>query len=186
MAYIQPTTEYAVEDDALTAVFQEAIAGITGLHPDLVRPLWQPQAPTQPEASIDWCGIGINSYTPVDYPQYYQQDITTALQARLERIDVRTMFFGPNSSSNAERWRDGLYIQANYDMLAAQGIKLRSADEILHVPELINSQYISRSDVPCSFMRMVNRSYSGSDSIGQVSIVFSNGEGLGCTITASA
>ena len=184
MAYVQPTTEYAAEDDALIAVFQEAVAGITGLHPDLVRPLWQPQAPTQPEASVDWCGIGIVAYTPVDYPQYYQQDITNALQARLERIDVRTMFFGPNSSENASKLRDGLYLSANYDMLAAQGIKLRSADEIRHVPELINSQYISRSDVPLSFMRMVNRTYNN-DSIGQVSITFITDEGLGCTITAS-
>jgi len=99
----------AAEDDALSAVFQEAIApGITGLHPDLVRPLWQPQAPTQPEASVDWCGVGITTYTPVDYPQYHQLDINDGLQSRLERIDVHTMFFGPDSTGNASRFRDGL------------------------------------------------------------------------------
>jgi hypothetical protein len=184
LAYIQPTLEYAAEDDAVSAIFQEAVAGITGLHPDLVRPLWQPQAPTQPEASIDWCGIGITAYTPVDYPQFHQQGLTSGMQSRLERVDVITMFFGPDSTGNASRWRDGLYLSENYDMLAAQGIKLRSADEIRHVPELINSQYIGRSDVSSSFMRMVNRTFSD-NSIGQVSTTFITDEGLGCTITAS-
>jgi hypothetical protein len=183
MDYIQPITDVA-EDDDLSAIFQAAIVGITGLHPDLVRPLWQPQPPTQPEAEIDWCGIGVTVLTGVDYPEYHQIDETTGMQSRYERIDVRAMFYGPNSTRYAARFRDGLYIWDNYTVLALQGIKLRSADDITHVPELMNAQYIGRSDVPCSFMRMINRIYDV-PTIGQASVSFITDDGLGCTTTIS-
>jgi hypothetical protein len=82
------------------------------------------------------------------------------------------------------QWTQDEDTSGNYTTLAAQGIKLRSVDEIVHLGELINSQYISRSDVPLSFVRFVEPVYPV-PAIGQVSVSFITDTGLHCTITAS-
>src|SRR5690348_11528259 len=94
-------------DDALAGILQEMIAGVTGLDPTLVRPRWQPQPPTQPQASTLWCAFGITGYTPFDYPQWSQDD-TSGTQHRYERIDAMATFYGPQSSWYAGILRDGL------------------------------------------------------------------------------
>jgi hypothetical protein len=55
-------------DDALDALFQVAVSGITGISGALVRPRWQPTPPKHPEPSVDWCAIGITDITPDDGP----------------------------------------------------------------------------------------------------------------------
>ena len=171
-------------DDALVVVLHDMVVGVTGLPASLVRPRWQPQPPTQPSVSTAWCAIGITRYEPYDYPQWTQDDDDSGTQHRYERLDALATFYGPQSSFYAARLRDGLYVWQNYTTLAAQGIKLRSVDEIVHLGELINSQYISRSDVPLSFVRFVEPVYPV-PAIGQVSVSFITDTGLHCTITAS-
>lgn len=152
ITYVQPVPQ-SLDDDALTDVLQALVVGLTGLDASLVRPRWQPQPPTQPDPMTNWCAIGITTYTGTDYPEVTYENETGTVH-RLERLDVLASFYGPGANTKAKQLREGVYIWQNYALLARSGIKLRGADEITHMPELVNTQYVPRSDVPISFMRM--------------------------------
>lgn len=156
------STSLSPEDDDLVDLFQGLVVGLTGLDPTLVRPRWQPQPPTQPAVTTNWCAIGVTKFEAIDYPQMVLDpatNYTTVDMGRLERIDLIASFYGPNATSTAGSFRDGLYVAQNLYVLSQQGIKMRSADDMVYVPELINSQWIPRSDLHCSFMRMLGRVY---------------------------
>lgn len=78
--------------------------------------------------------------------------------------------------------RDGIYLQQNYLTLSAQGIKLRKVDDIVHLGEEINSQFIQRSDLSMSFMRMVERQYAIPTPL-VIPVEFQTDDGLSCTET---
>lgn len=160
LSYISPLDE-PLDDEDLGDVFQELVVGLTGLDPCLVRPRWQPQPPTQPPVEVNWCAVGVIQITPTDYPQITQnEDYETSRVHRLEMISILASFYGPRAGSYAAVLRDGLYIDRNLATLAQKsGIKLRSADEVTHAPELINSQYVGRADLPLTFMRFAERDY---------------------------
>lgn len=163
-----------VADDALANAFQEMIVGVTGLDATLVRPSWQPQPPTQPSVMTDWCGVAVHLIESFDYPQMIFNKLY-----RNERIDLIISFYGPNSLALASALRDGIYVPQNYYGLSSQGIKLRSADNIVYFPELINSQYIPRADLPMNFYRMVQRTYPIECLVGaEVQITADNGDSV--------
>jgi hypothetical protein len=159
--YITEVSSDSLGDDELGDLFQQLIVGLTGLDPTMVRPRWQPQPPTQPPVSTNWCAVGVINYDSTDYPEIIHNPAGDGVSDfyRQERIDVLASFYGPNSNNIAGAFRDGLYVGQNHDTLSASGVKLRAADAITNVPELVNSQYIPRSDIPCSFMRLVHRTY---------------------------
>jgi hypothetical protein len=159
--YLLQSSSNAATDDTLTNIFQEMIVGITGLDPTLVRPAWQPQPPTQPPVTTDWCAVAVSSYFPTDYPNFIHNssgDGNSNLY-RVERINTLVSFYGPNCTGYTGILRDGIYVNQNYLMLSTQGIKLRSVEEATYFPELINSQYVPRSDLPMNFTRMIQRTY---------------------------
>ncbi len=180
--YITPTTDATLGDAALTAVFQNMVVGITGIDPTLVRPRWQPQPPTQPPPATDWCALGITHYTTFDYPQWTQDTDLNGTQHRLERIDLLSTFYGPNASALAALLRDGIYVSWNFGALEQQGVKLRSVDDIVHLGEEINSQFIQRSDLSLSFMRMIERVWPIPTPL-VIPVEFQTDDGLSCTET---
>jgi hypothetical protein len=168
-------------EDQLTDILQTMVVALTGLDTTLVRPRWQPQPPTQPPPTTDWCAIGIMTYRSTDYPGFIQT-VSGGSAYRLEELEVLATFYGPNSDTHAANLRDGVYIDQNYRTLAAQGVKLREAGDILRMPEVINSQFISRSDLPLSFMRMISRDYPV-ETIASAQVSFVTDSGLSCTET---
>lgn len=65
-----------VEDDKLTDILQELVAGITGLAGTLVRPRWQPRPDPLPAYNVNWVGMGISDRQSDAFPsvqhEYYQ------------------------------------------------------------------------------------------------------------------
>lgn len=180
--FLLGTPLFPQTEDQLTNLLQGMTVGITGLDPTLVRPRWQPQPPTQPSADTDWCAIGILTYINYDFPEWTQDTNLSGTLHRLEELEVVASFYGPNSSINASVLRDGMYVQQNYQTMAAQGIKLCHIGDITHVPELINRQYISRSDVQLNFMRMVERGYPV-ETLVAAEVTFVTDNGLSCIET---
>jgi hypothetical protein len=175
--YLVPSN-LSVPGSDLTDTLQTAVVGITGFDPTLVRPRWQSQPPTQPSVTTDWCAIGVESYDLTDYPQVvHASDDSGDDLYRLERINLLTSFYGPNCSHFAGVLRDGFYINQNFMTLAATGIKFRSAENIIYISELINSQYVPRVDLFLNFMRMVKRTYPVESLLGaEVQVFASNGD----------
>lgn len=151
-----------MEDDALDAAFQKAIAGITGLPGNMVRPRWQPTPPKQPEPSVNWCAFGVQSQKADDGP--YIEHIPAGdgkdAYTRHEQIDVLATFYGPASQANAALLRDGLGISQNIEQLKLDGIAFVEAGPIRPLPELVNQQWIKRRDIALVFRRKTARDYA--------------------------
>ena len=152
---LNPVASPTEWDDAITA----AIVGITGLPSNLVRPRWQPYAPNQPEATADWCAVGITSRTPTDYPSQWLTD-EGMIQTRWYEIEALASFYGPNYPAFAEMFRDGLYVQQNLEALAQSGLRLKNVGTSTSVPEQINSQWIPRVDLPITLSGVIDRTYN--------------------------
>lgn len=177
--YLVETSTDALNDDDLANLFQTMVVGLTGLTQTLVRPRWQPQPGTQPPVTTNWCAVGIISYDRTDYPQIIHNsdgDGSDTLY-RLEQMNLLATFYGPNCVSLASILRDGLYVNQNNQILSLSGVKFRSADQIMYVPELVNTQFIPRADLPISFVRMVQRTYPVKNLLGvEVDCVTDNGD----------
>ena len=126
---------------------------------------------------------GITHHTTFDYPQWTAITLDlSGTQHRLERIDLLSTFYGPNASALAALLRDGIYVSWNFGALEQQGVKLRSVDDIVHLGEEINSQFIQRSDLSLSFMRMIERVWPIPTPL-VIPVEFQTDDGLSCTET---
>ena len=161
--YLSPAVASPPQEDAsLDAIIQQAVAGITGLSGSLVRPRWQPTTPKVPEASVDWCALGITAQEADAGPYLLHQPAGdgTDSYVRHEDITVSCTFYGPDSQQNAAALRDGLAIPQNVEALKAQGISFVACGPIRAVPELFNQQWVKRQDIEDQLRRKVTRTSS--------------------------
>ena len=151
-----------LEDDALTAIFQQMIVGITGLPGNMVRPRWQPNPPKQPEPTVNWCAMGIAVQTLDDGPAIVHNGAGNGSDTyiRHEQIDVLASFYGPSAMQNAQQLSDGLAIPQNLEQLKAQDMNSVDTGQIRAAPDLINEQWIRRYDLELTFRRKITRSYA--------------------------
>lgn len=160
--YLSPAGSPApLEDADLDALFQQLVAGITGLPGSMVRPRWQPIVPKQPEPSINWCAIGVTDCEAEDYPVLAHDGTGDGADdfVQHEALTVLASFYGPNAGANAKTLRNGLYVAQNRDTLVAQGMALTGVGNAVTAPDMINQQWIRRIDVSIAFRRKVARTY---------------------------
>lgn len=160
--YLLPADAPAPEEDAdLDALFQGAVRDITGLPGDLVRPRWQPTPPKQPEASVNWCAIGVTMSDPDAGPAitHLKDDDGADQVVRHEELELLTSFYGPNAMGNAAKLRDGISLPQNMEALQTSAIGLVEVGRIRTAPELVNQQWIRRCDLVLYFRRKVTRVY---------------------------
>lgn len=151
-----------LEDADLDRQFQMAVVGITGIPGPLVRPRWQPIPPKTPEASVDWCAIGITQQMADagGYIKHVGADQGHDDYIRHEDIEVLCTFYGPHAQRHAAMLRDGFAIPQNIEALNHVGIGFVDADSIRAVPELFNQQWVKRYDLQLRFRRKVQRTYA--------------------------
>lgn len=161
--YLPPDgTLLPAEDDDLDAIFQKAIAGITGLPGSMVRPRWQPVPPKQPEPSVNWCALGVTVQTPDagPYIEHIADGDGKDRSNRHEDIEVLASFYGPAAQEYASRLRDGFGIPQNNEEINAAGVFFVDSGPIRPAPELVNQQWIRRRDIALTFRRKVSREYA--------------------------
>jgi hypothetical protein len=151
-----------LEDDALTAIFQQMIVGIAGLPGNMVRPRWQPNPPKQPEPTTNWCALGIAVQAPDDGPAIVHNGAGNGSDTyiRHEQIDVLASFYGPGAMQYAQLLSDGLAIPQNLEQLKAQDMNSVDTGPIRAAPDLINEQWVRRYDLELTFRRKITRSYA--------------------------
>ncbi|MFL9943733.1 phage neck terminator protein [Paraburkholderia graminis] len=151
-----------LEDDALTAIFQQMIVGITALPGNMVRPRWQPNPPKQPEPTVNWCALGVSVQTPDDGPAIVHNGTGNGSDTyiRHEQIDVLASFYGPNAMQNAQLLSDGLAIPQNLEQLKASDMNSVDTGQIRAAPDLINEQWVRRFDIQLTFRRKITRTYA--------------------------
>jgi hypothetical protein len=159
--YLQPTGTGPAEDADLDAIFQQLVVGITGLPGSMVRPRWQPTVPKQPEASVNWCAIGVTGieHDANSYEQHNPSGDGSDTFIRHEVITVLASFYGANALNFAAQARDGLYAQQNNSTLDQYEMGLVEVGSIVTAPELVNQQWVRRFDLPIRVRRRVVRTY---------------------------
>ena len=150
-----------LEDDALSAVFQQLIVGVTGMQGSLVRPRWQATVPKQPEPSVNWCALGISTQPLDDGPAIVHSSSGAGADTyiRHQRIEVLATFYGPSSMQYAQLLLDGLAIPQNLEQLKANDMQSVTEGDMRAAPEMVNQQWIRRYDVTLVFRRKITRSY---------------------------
>jgi hypothetical protein len=160
--YLLPTSSPVAYDNALEDIFHDAFVGVSGMPPQYVRPAWQPKAPNQLAAAVDWCAFAIQTFPAEDFPQ---QTFNALLEpglavTRHEYIKVLVSTYGPNASANSSLIGTAFYVAQNREALGMKDISFIDAKEPILVPDLINAQWIKRVDLPMLFRRPLTRTYN--------------------------
>lgn len=159
--YLGPTTEN-LDGDAWDNFLHDVVSGVTGFDDTLVRPRWQPQPPTTPALSVDWCAFGVMNVATDFEPwlnHYQEPDPGTDLMQRMERQTVLISFYGPNAQANAAVMRDGIYVDQNRAAFRANGVGIIEVGPLIRNSELFRQQWRQRSDVNIYLRREVRRVY---------------------------
>lgn len=144
---------------------QQAVAGITGLPGNLVRPRWQVEPPTLPPLTTDWCAVGVTTSTPLGFPFAAEVFDPTAApngfvrQTDTEEFDVLCSFYGPHADGNAVALRQGLMVAQNREAFQLLDMGLIQTSGRTRVPELLKQQYLMRVDITFSMRRLVHQVY---------------------------
>lgn len=159
--YLKPSTQPPAYDQPLDVQLQAVVVGITGMDGSLVRPRWQPRPPQQPDASVNWCAIGIvrvgaaYGHHTRHNPDGDGSDETEAY----EDLELLASFYGPGCVGVAALLRDGLRVPQNREALRAGGMALTSADTITPLGEYVTTEWRRRADLPLLLTRVVSRTY---------------------------
>lgn len=157
--FLSPSSPPPPEDNELDALLQATVAGITGLPGHLVRPRWQPKAPVQPEADIDWASIGIVDEEP-EFNIYQAHDgeandgLGQTVTYDNDILTVLTSFYGPRARGYAKRFRTGMMIAQNREVLFHAGIGLvEIPGKSIPLPDLVNTKMVHRIDISMRLCR---------------------------------
>ena len=159
--YLVPSTTAPDHDAALDRIVQQMVVGITGLAGAMVRPRWQPNPPKQPEPSVDWCAIGVQSVTPDASPAIEHDGAGDGSDTvnRHEYIEFVASFYGPNGLGNATLLRDGFSLPQNVEAIGAAGLLYVGTSPITPAPALVSEQWVRKYDLRLTFRRQVSRTY---------------------------
>lgn len=159
--YLAPSGTPPLADAGLADAFQAMVVGITGLPGKMVRPRWQPDPPPQPEASIDWCAIGVQ-VLDIENGPYIAHDGSgdgSDTVTQWETVEALASFYGPAGQVNAIRLRGGLAVPQNCEALLADGIVFVEARRITQANALVNQTWVPKYDLALTFRRQVTRTY---------------------------
>lgn len=157
--YLRPTNT-PLSDRQLENVLHDALSGMLGIPPDLVRPRWQPRPPSQPSTTLNWCAFGVTLRTPMDYPVVQHFNGGPSRLTRWSAVTVLVSLYGPDCEELALVLQDGLYIAQNREQLELVGIRLTDVGEATSVPDLVNVQWIGHVDVPIRLAQAIDRDYN--------------------------
>jgi hypothetical protein len=152
-----------IEDDALDDFFQQAVAGITGLSANLVRPLWQPEPANLPDFGTTWAAVGLveSELAPGwSYETHNSADTGTDRVETWEYCTFQASFFGPHAGRYDGMLRDGLFLPQNQEVFLVNGMGLVDWKQRAVVPVLIKERWWRRYDRHIRLMRDISRTYN--------------------------
>lgn len=164
MAFIQPDAAPSPEyDNDLDDLLHDAIAGITGLANELVRPRWQPEPPNQPDFNTNWAAFGVMD-TDDDRFAHQRHDPDEGpegsnIVSNDQTITVLHSFYGPEAAFYLNKFRTGMQIEQNREQLGAAGVKLVEFQGVTQLPALLKEKWVKRLDVRVVYRRRINRVY---------------------------
>ena len=159
--YLAPSSTAPLYDGSFDQFLQAVIVGITGLTGPLVRPRWQETPPVQPARSTDWCAFGvyeIEAGDNADIRHISTSDGSSQL-VRMEKVKILVSMYGPDAMALGARFRDGLWISQNREVMILAGVTLHDVGVLISAPELVNDKWLNRADLEIHLSRSVGRVY---------------------------
>lgn len=150
-----------VHGDPLADFLQAVVAGITGLPGPLVRPRFQPEPPEPPPVTTDWAAIGIlrklsEGFAVVTHDGALTGSDTTQ---RYEKLELMVSFYGPNADEFEGRFRDGLCVSQNLEVLGLARMAHVDLGVANRLPALFRERWREHVDVLWTVARVVQRVY---------------------------
>jgi hypothetical protein len=154
-----PILNPAQPNQTLIQLIQNLLVGLSAFPGSLVRPMWQPEEPFEPDLPVNWLGFGIVSITPdANAYQGINEDNIVTLQ-RQELIEISCMVYGPMAGSNITLIRDGFQIPQNTALLRQVNMGFAYDSPARHIPDLVNERWIDRYVMGIFLRRYVVRTY---------------------------
>jgi hypothetical protein len=161
MTYIDPKTQKTQfpKGISLGRFLQTVFVGVSGLPQTLVRPKWQTEPPQQPDLTVDWMALGLETSTPDAgaYVALDQSGNTNTL--RHEQLDVSLSIYGPNSLETYGIIRDSFQIPTNRIALFLANMGFVELQQGRRIPDLANQRWVERVETIAVFRRQVQRVY---------------------------
>jgi hypothetical protein len=159
--FLVPTNTNILSGQDLDNFFQQWVANIVDLPTELVRPRWQQDPPNEPEINTDWAAVGVISTDPLtNYAVVVHSgnDSGSDIVFHHEDIDCLVSFIGPNAHDFAKRFRLGLAIAQNREILILNQLGLTTTSNLLRIPDLLNEQWRDQFDIHvyCRRLDMAN------------------------------
>lgn len=158
--YLLPTSSPPVNDEALDELFRAVIAAVTGLSPRNVVRRFNAEPGAPPPFDGTWAAVGVLAIDDDDFPYQAMQTDETYKLVQHEVIEVMASFYGAKAQQAARAARNGLQIAQNREVLAAAGIVLQDAGRPVRAPQMINSRWTNRIDVPLTFRRQTTDTFA--------------------------
>lgn len=159
--YLTPVGTDPEYDQQLERQISRWIRGITGLDAARVYPRWTDPQSTIPKNGVTWCGFGIAMMPRPATPANVQVSEDESEQWTWEQVTVLCCFYGPQGAGMAARFREGIFVEQNADVLRRDaGLSLLDAGTIFNLPELINNQWVRRYDITVTLSRKNTRTYN--------------------------
>ncbi len=163
--YLAPTPAPApLEGDALLAFLQGWIVGISGLPGNMVRPRWQTEPPSIPQAGNCWAALGVQRRPSDEYPyNAWNPGASAFVLWRQEMLAILASFYdtgvGGQADYFAALFRDGTAIPQNREALTLAGFGLVRCGDLVTVPSLLKLRWLYRVDLEIVVRRQITREY---------------------------
>jgi len=173
-------TPAPLEDDPLTDLLHDMVAGIANIPGELIFPRWQPEPPVHPDYDKDWGAVGVmnssSDWQPSvihvsgnpDYPDGFD------IFQRHEVFGFLVTYYGPNAGKNAGLLRDGLFIDQNLAEFRKYNTTIVEAGDITYPMELFRQRWLSRADLNLTMRREVRRYYPIRDVLRSQGLIHAN------------
>lgn len=146
--YIQPTADII----NINHLIHDFIMGLTGIDKTLIRPMYQPNAPTIPAFGTDWIAYNVRES---DSDNYSSQILNTDYELkRLAQLIVTISFYGSNSYTKIKQFKDALELTQNWEVMRQSGLMLSGSGNIIKVPELHNMRWLDRYNIEIAINQM--------------------------------
>lgn len=157
-----PSPDY---DDDLVDILGDTVAGITGLDRNAVRPRWVPDPASQPARPVNWCAVGVTDIESETFASTVHDGQANAGDGastvyRDVQFSVLASFYGPDASGYAALLRDGFVPQQNRAAMLRRGIAFVRNGRLVNTSGLVNTENLSRYDLPFVLRRRDARTYA--------------------------
>ncbi len=153
-------TPTLASDDPFDDFLQALVVGVTGMRGSLVRPRWQPEPPSEPEADTDWCAIGVTGEAPdgglpvITHVGTEDAGLGADFVQVNDTASILASFYGPGARGNAAALRMGLMVPQNREVLQRANMGLVGMPgEARFIPAIVSLQTQRRVDVPFEIRR---------------------------------